>query len=75
VVAAELEKETEAKAAFKIEQTLRNAIAAELDVAPRAIFLMPPGWIVKSTAGKPARSTTREKLLAQHPELIEGQVA
>ena len=75
VVAAELEKDTEAKAAFKIEQTLRNAIAAELDVAPRAIFLMPPGWIVKSTAGKPARSTTRDKLLAQHPELIEGQVA
>jgi hypothetical protein len=24
---------------------------------------------VKSTAGKPARSTTREKLLREHPEL------
>jgi hypothetical protein len=24
---------------------------------------------VKSTAGKPARSTTREKLLQEHPDL------
>jgi hypothetical protein len=33
------------------------------------IFLKPPKWIVKSTAGKPARSATREKLLHEHPEL------
>ena len=34
-----------------------------MGVAVRTIFLKPPKWIVKSTAGKPARSTTREKLL------------
>jgi PAS domain S-box-containing protein len=39
-------------------------------VVPHAIYLKPPRWIVKSTAGKPARSTTREKLLIEHPELI-----
>jgi len=71
IVAAELESEIEANNAFEIEQAIRNAIVAELDVAPRAIFLTPPAWIVKSTAGKPARSTTREKLLAEHPELFD----
>ena len=72
IVAAELEDEKEANDIVKIEQAIRNAIVTELDVAPRAIFLKPPAWIVKSTAGKPARSTTREKLLGEHPELIEG---
>jgi PAS domain S-box-containing protein len=49
---------------------VRNAIVAELDVSARAIYLKPPRWIVKSTAGKPARSTTREKLLIEQPELV-----
>jgi hypothetical protein len=46
-----------------------NAIVSELDVALRAVYLKPPPWIVKSTAGKPARSTTRDKLLHEHLEL------
>ena len=70
IVAAELENAQEANEVLKIEQAIRNAIVTELDVAPRAIFLKPPAWIVKSTAGKPARSTTREKLLTEHPELV-----
>jgi len=44
-------------------------VVAGLGVAVRTIFLKPPKWIVKSTAGKPARSATREKLLHEHPEL------
>jgi fatty-acyl-CoA synthase len=59
----------------EIERDLRNAIVAELDVAPRAIYLVPAPWIVKSTAGKPARSTTREKLLIEHPELVGNSPA
>jgi hypothetical protein len=35
----------------------------------QAIFLKPPKWIVKSTAGKAARAATREKLVREHPEL------
>jgi hypothetical protein len=35
----------------------------------RTILLKPPKWIVKSTAGKPSRAGTREKLLREHPEL------
>jgi hypothetical protein len=42
-----------------------------LGVVPSMIFLKPPKWIVKSTAGKAARSTTLEKLRKEHPELIE----
>jgi acyl-CoA synthetase (AMP-forming)/AMP-acid ligase II len=68
VVAAELENgvRTDVK---EIERNIRDAIVSELDVAPRAVFLKPPAWIIKSTAGKPARSTTRDKLLHEHLEL------
>jgi acyl-CoA synthetase (AMP-forming)/AMP-acid ligase II len=72
IVAAELDKEVSAAISLEIERSIRNAIAAELDVSPRAIYLKAPSWIVKSTAGKPARSTTREKLLAEHSELVRG---
>ena len=45
-----------------------------LGVTAGMIFLKPPKWIVKSTAGKAARSTTLEKLRREHPELdIESQ--
>jgi fatty-acyl-CoA synthase len=70
IVVAETETEEELKNASAIERALRNTIVAELDITPRAICLKPPRWIVKSTAGKPARSTTREKLLIEHPELV-----
>jgi fatty-acyl-CoA synthase len=69
VVVAEAQHENELSNARAIEAALRNAIVAELDVAPRKVYVKPPRWIVKSTAGKPARSTTREKLIAEHPEL------
>ena len=69
IIAAELDSPKDENESFEIERAIRNAIVEELGVAPRAIFLKPPAWIVKSTAGKPARSTTREKLLAEHPAL------
>jgi fatty-acyl-CoA synthase len=72
VVVAEVGDEGSPHDAFDIEQAVRNAIVAELGVAVRAVYLKGPKWIVKSTAGKPARSATREKLLAEHPELLQG---
>jgi fatty-acyl-CoA synthase len=72
IVAAEVQTENALKDAVQIERSLREAIVAELDVAIHGVYLKPPRWIVKSTAGKPARSATREKLLADHPELIHG---
>jgi fatty-acyl-CoA synthase len=70
IVVAEVERNEDLEKALEIEQAVRGAIVAELGITVRAICLKPPRWIVKSTAGKPARSTTREKLLIEHPELL-----
>jgi hypothetical protein len=59
--------------AVALEREIRSRVVASSGVAVRTILLKPPKWIVKSTAGKPARSATREKLLKEHPELNPGQ--
>ena len=69
VVAAEVENEELLSDAAKLEQEIRGRVVAGLGIAVRTILLKPPKWIVKSTAGKAARSATREKLLREHPEL------
>jgi len=69
VVVAEVERKELLANPMQIEGELRNLIVAGIGVAVRVIFLKPPKWIVKSTAGKAARSATREKLLKEHPEL------
>jgi fatty-acyl-CoA synthase len=69
VVVAEVEREELLANAAAIETEIRRQIVAAMGVAVRTIFLKPPKWIVKSTAGKAARSATHEKLLKEHPEL------
>jgi acyl-CoA synthetase (AMP-forming)/AMP-acid ligase II len=69
VVVAEVEKHEVLAQTSEIEQQIRSSIVAALGIAVKKIFLVPPKWIVKSTAGKPARSATREKLLREHAEL------
>ncbi len=69
IVVAEVKNADNLNEAFTIERTVRNAVVAELNVAVRAVYLKPRQWLVKSTAGKPARSATLEKLLTEHPEL------
>ncbi len=69
VVVAEVEREELLANVAVIEGEIRGLIVAGMGVAIRTIFLKPPKWIVKSTAGKAARSATREKLLREHPEL------
>jgi acyl-CoA synthetase (AMP-forming)/AMP-acid ligase II len=68
-IAAEVENEDLLSTPAQIESEIRSRVVSALGVAPRYILLKPPRWIIKSTAGKPARSTTREKLLREHPEL------
>ncbi|HUO15109.1 MAG TPA: AMP-binding protein [Verrucomicrobiae bacterium] len=76
VMVAEVESEAALSNATELEQEIRSRIVAGLGIAVRTIILKPPKWIVKSTAGKAARSATREKLLREHPELqAEGQVS
>ena len=71
VVVAELQSEALLSESAGIEQEIRQRIVAAMGVAARTILLTPPKWIVKSTAGKPSRSATREKLFREHPELRE----
>jgi acyl-CoA synthetase (AMP-forming)/AMP-acid ligase II len=74
VVVAEVESHELLANASEIEREIRSQVVAGLGVAVRTVYLKPPKWIVKSTAGKAARSTTREKLLNEHPELdVESQ--
>jgi fatty-acyl-CoA synthase len=69
VVVAEVEREELLSDTVDIEREIRNLVVAGIGVAVRKIFIKPPKWIVKSTAGKAARSATREKLLSEHLEL------
>jgi len=69
VVVAEVEREELLSDAAKLEQEIRTRVVAGLGIAVRTILLKPPKWIVKSTAGKAARSASREKLWREHPEL------
>ena len=72
VVVAEVETEDMLVQSAELESEIRRRIVGSMGIAVRSIFLKPPRWIVKSTAGKPARSATREKLLQEHPELKSG---
>jgi len=51
-----------------IQTHIRQRILAEFSVAPRLVHVVAPRWIIKSTAGKPARSATRRKLIRDRPE-------
>jgi fatty-acyl-CoA synthase len=42
---------------------IRNAVAQELDCTPQDVRVVPPRWLVKSTAGKLARADNRSKYL------------
>lgn len=69
IVIAEVEKENDLQRASEIEGAIRREILGGIGLAPRMVALVPPRWLVKSTAGKPARSTNKAKLLKERPEL------
>jgi fatty-acyl-CoA synthase len=69
IVVAEAESEDLLANMVEIEREIRSQVTAGLGVTVGTVFLKPPKWIVKSTAGKPARSATFEKLQKEHPEL------
>lgn len=55
-----------------LQNEIRRAILSEIGVAPRHIHLVQPQWIVKSSAGKPARSTNLQKFLREHKGLASS---
>jgi fatty-acyl-CoA synthase len=69
IAIAEVENEDFLLHGLEIEGEIRKRVVETIGIAMRTEFLKPPTWIVKSTAGKPARSATREKLMKEHPEL------
>ena len=69
VMVAEVESEGHLARVAEIEGELRGLVMAGMGVAVGTIFLKPPKWIVKSTAGKAARASTLEKLRREHPEI------
>ncbi len=71
VVVAEVNTDGELPHARSIEVDLRERIVAHLGFAPRAVRVVKPGWMVKSTAGKPARRATRTRFLEQNADLVK----
>ncbi len=75
VLVAEVNAEQALARSAEIEAEVRRHLLGEVGVVPRLVYLVPPRWVVKSTAGKPARATTRQKLLGLFPELAHGDAA
>lgn len=73
VLIAEVETGELLAHASAIESEIRSRVAAGMGVTVTLIVLKPPKWIVKSTAGKAARSATLEKLRREHPEINLGR--
>jgi acyl-CoA synthetase (AMP-forming)/AMP-acid ligase II len=69
VVVAELDDSSDPARAAEIEAEARKVIVAVGGVAPYKVFIVPPQWVVKSTAGKVARADTRARLLERWDEL------
>jgi len=51
---------------IEIEAEIRRSVVAEIGATPKRVHVVPPKWIIKSSAGKPARSATREKFLSEN---------
>jgi fatty-acyl-CoA synthase len=69
VLIAEVEDEQTLANSRALETDVRAAIVAMVGSAPSRVFLVPPKWIVKSTAGKISRSETRARMLERWAEL------
>jgi acyl-CoA synthetase (AMP-forming)/AMP-acid ligase II len=75
VLVAEANDESDLLRATEIEAELRRASMLVCGVAPFKVFVVPPRWIVKSTAGKISRAETRARVLERWRELTNGQPA
>ncbi len=60
-VAIIAETEVAKEAHIALELAIKQAALA-IDVAIRQVFLAPPRWLIKSSAGKPSRSANRQRI-------------
>jgi acyl-CoA synthetase (AMP-forming)/AMP-acid ligase II len=65
-VVAEMKDEFSEDAALQLEATIRTLVLTAIGTAARYVSVVPPRWIVKSTAGKISRRETRERFLREH---------
>jgi fatty-acyl-CoA synthase len=54
---------------------VRTALAAAFQITAFEVHLVPPGWLVKSSAGKMARRATRDKWNARPSASSSGDVS
>lgn len=64
-VVAEMKAEFCEDAASDLEAAIRKLVLTAIGTAPRHVAVVPPRWIVKSTAGKISRRETRERFLRE----------
>jgi acyl-CoA synthetase (AMP-forming)/AMP-acid ligase II len=72
VVVAELERAYRGAENRPIEQSIRDAVAAEHDLAPHDVVLVRPASIPKTTSGKIQRHLCREHYLAGSLDISGG---
>ncbi|CAN5925503.1 hypothetical protein BH11MYX4_BH11MYX4_64150 [soil metagenome] len=65
VIIAEVDDAADLADAAPLEQQVRAAATAVTGVSPDRVHIVPPRWMIKSTAGKVSRPETKEKLRAQ----------
>ncbi len=53
-----------------IRVAIRRAVAGGSDIALRYIWLVPRGWLIKTSSGKVARLANRDKLLQENSALL-----
>jgi fatty-acyl-CoA synthase len=64
-VVAEMKGDFQKGATLKLEAAVRKLVLTTMGTAPRYVAVVPPRWIVKSTAGKISRRETRERFLRE----------
>jgi acyl-CoA synthetase (AMP-forming)/AMP-acid ligase II len=73
VVVAEARSDSELLRRDELELAIRKEVMASAGVAANYVFVVPPRWIVKSTAGKISRAETRARVLERWSSLEEGE--
>jgi fatty-acyl-CoA synthase len=68
-VVAEMKTAFQEKAVMELEAAIRKLVLTAIGTAPRYVGVVPPRWIVKSTAGKISRRETRERFLRERLEI------
>lgn len=69
MIVAELDDDVAPAQTPAIEAEARKVIVAVGGVAPYKVFLVPPRWVVKSTAGKVARADTKARVLERWDDI------